>query len=166
MSIIYSSLWAQLINPNSINQISVFWYSSFHENLLLSDYVETEVKLIKKHLPVRKSVWTFFFMLVQTSDQQTTEQQLTTIDRYCSSVICHLEFLHVTFQQLSKLLCLHIIISTQKSLYLRFYHCLWQLLNCISIILKNVEKFVMQQLLVGVWRRVWSYSVWFVFPSS
>ena len=107
-----------------------------------------------------------FFMLVQTSDQQTTEQQLTTIDRYCSSVICHLEFLHVTFQQLSKLLCLHIIISTQKSLYLRFYHCLWQLLNCISIILKNVEKFVMQQLLVGVWPRVWSYSVWFVFPSS
>ena len=79
-------------------------------------------------------------MPVQTSDQQTTEQQLTTIDRYCSSVICHLEFLHDTFQQLSKLLCLHIIISTQKSLYLRFYHCLWQLLNCISIIFKKSWK--------------------------
>ena len=29
---------------------------------------------------------------MQTSDQQTTGQQLMVVDRYCSSIICHLEF--------------------------------------------------------------------------
>ena len=31
-------------------------------------------------------------MLMQTLDQQTTGQQLMVVDRYCSSIICHLEF--------------------------------------------------------------------------
>ena len=80
-----------------------------------------------------------------------------TINRFCSSVICHNDFLHVAFG------CVSTLKRTHKNLYLRFDHCLSQILNYIRIILKNTERSVMQQLFVGVWQRFRSYFAWLSF---